>query len=137
MHLAPSLPGAEYPRLQCSLAPPRVAERRSLKGKEAGGYACARAKNAWPGLKQSGKIARGGLVKHLGEHGYAKAGAGGLFKHRRRGIPLTLVVDGFGIKYTKEEDAEHLAKCMREKRALKVGYEAKQRAGAQIGRAHV
>ena len=67
--------GAEYVRLQCNLIPPRIIERYNLKEKEANGYAYARTKKAWCGLKQSGKAARGGLAKHLGEHGYAKAGA--------------------------------------------------------------
>ena len=58
-------------------------------------------------------------MKHLGKHGYAKAEADGLFKHRYRGISFTLVADGFGTKCAKEEDAGHLAKRMREKRALR------------------
>ena len=59
------------------------------------------------------------MVEHLGEHGYAKADAGGLLKHRCRGMPLTLVVGGFGTKCAKEEDAGHLAKLAREKHTLR------------------
>ena len=71
---------------------------------------------------------------HLEKHGYAKAGlADGLLKHKARGISFTLAVDGFGIKHTREEDAQHLAKIMRDKHTFKAGMKAEQYIGIHLG----
>ena len=45
---------------------------------------------------------------------------------------FTLVVDGFAVKYTKDEDAEHLISLIRNKYKFKVDWEAKQYIGINL-----
>ena len=76
---------------------------------EPDGYIYARVNKAWYGLKQAGKIAHDDLVQHLADAGYVKAPlVEGYFRHKTRPIDFTLVVDDFLIKYTNDEDLEHL-----------------------------
>jgi polysaccharide deacetylase 2 family uncharacterized protein YibQ len=45
----------------------------------------------------------------LNKHGYQQSKlVPGLWKHDKRPIQFTLVVDDFGVKYTRQEDVEHL-----------------------------
>ena len=61
-----------------------------------------------------------------------KTSTDGLFKHMQRDVSFTLVVKDFGIKHTKEEDVEHLTKCMREKCTFKADCDAKQCVGIHL-----
>ena len=47
----------------------------------------------------------------------------GLFTHKTRDIVLSLVVDDFGVKYTKREDTEHLLKTIQDRYPIKVDWE--------------
>ena len=71
---------------------------------------CAKAKRAWCGPKQSGKIAHDDLVEHLAKMGYKKGKTDGLFVHETNDIAFTLVVDDFAVKHANKEDAEALIK---------------------------
>ena len=63
------------------------------------------------GLRESGYIANIKLKRILGLDGYFPSRfTPGLFTHKTRDIAFSLVVDNFGVKYTKKEDAEHLVK---------------------------
>jgi hypothetical protein len=56
-----------------------------------------------------GLIANELLEKRLNKHGYWQSKlVPGLWKHDTRPIQFTLVVDNFGVKYTRKEDVEHL-----------------------------
>mmetsp|Transcript_18995 Transcript_18995/g.31769 ORF Transcript_18995/g.31769 Transcript_18995/m.31769 type:complete len:1018 (-) Transcript_18995:914-3967(-) len=60
------------------------------------------------GLPQAGKIAQRKLLQHLATKGYHPApNTPCLIRHETRDITFALVVDDFGIKYTKDEDADH------------------------------
>ena len=97
------------------------------------GYVYAKIKAAWYGLKQSGKIAHDDLVAHLKKFGYHKAPrTEGLFLHDTRDISFTLVVDDFGIKYTKQEDVDHLIEAVRKKYPFKIDWEGKQYIGIHL-----
>ena len=62
-----------------------------------------------PGLKQSGRIANDRLKAHLAKFGFAPVPrTPALWKHGTKPIFLSLVVDGFGVKYTRKENADHL-----------------------------
>ena len=88
---------------------------------------------AWYGLKQGGKIAHDDIVNHLKKHGYVLAGVtDGLFKQVTCDISFTLLVDNFGIKYTREEDVRHLIKIMRKKYSFKVDFNSKQYIGIHL-----
>jgi hypothetical protein len=61
------------------------------------------------GLPQLGLIANKLLEEQLKKLGYWQSKlVPGLWKHNTRPIQFTLVVDNFGIKYTRKEDVEHL-----------------------------
>jgi len=58
---------------------------------------------------QAGKISNNQLIEYLKPHGYIECPiTPGLWKHKTRDIQSCLVVNDFGIKYTKEEDILHL-----------------------------
>ena len=61
------------------------------------------------GIPQSVKLANEYPQKKLSPHGYYEAKhTTGLWKHISRPIRFTLVVDDFGVKYTRRKYAEHL-----------------------------
>ena len=65
------------------------------------------------GLKQSGLLANELLAKRLNKNGYHQSKlVPGLWVHESRPIQFTLVVDDFGIKYEREQDARHLMKVL-------------------------
>ena len=55
-----------------------------------------------------------GQTKLINKEGYYKSLiAPGLWKHKTRDIQFVLVVDDFGIKYTKKDDLDHLIKLLK------------------------
>ena len=127
------LPDAEYVRFRFALIPPRIVEYYHLHDFVVNGFVYAKVKKAWYGLKQAGKIAQDDLVQHLRKHGYVKAPyTEGLFFHKTCKISFTLVVDNFGIKYTKDEDLHHLETIMNLKYTFKVDRDAKQYIGIHL-----
>ena len=61
------------------------------------------------GLPQAGLIANELLEKRLNKEGYFQSTlVPGLWTHKTRPISFTLVVDDFGVKYTREQDVHHL-----------------------------
>jgi hypothetical protein len=132
MYLESILEDAEYVKFRVDLIPPRIMDYYDLRNKIHNGYAYARVKKAWYGLKQSGRLAHDDLVKHLEAEGYVKTRTEGLFKHKERDIAFTLVVDDFAVKYTKKEDAQHLIEHIKNKYKFKVDWEAKQYIGINL-----
>jgi hypothetical protein len=61
------------------------------------------------GLPQAGILANKKLKRKLAPFGYRECiDTPGLWKHESWPLTFTLVVDDFGVKYEKKEDAEHL-----------------------------
>ena len=61
------------------------------------------------GLPQSDIIAQEQLTKISENHGYKESDiVPGLWTHVLRPIQFTLVVNGFGVKYIRKQDSEHL-----------------------------
>ena len=61
------------------------------------------------GLPQAGKLAHDKLKKHLKAFDFQPCPiTPGLWKHKTRDIVFCLVVDDFGVRYTKKEDADFL-----------------------------
>ena len=70
-------------------------------------------------LPQAGILASKLLQKRLALHGYYECKqTPGLWKHTSQPISFTLVVDDFGVKYTQQEDIDHLIGCIKEKYKL-------------------
>jgi hypothetical protein len=77
------------------------------------GYVYCKIHQGMYGLPQAGIIGQELLAKGLKEHGYFQSKTTpGLWTHEWRPMALTLVVDNFGIKYVREEHAEHLLKIV-------------------------
>ena len=71
------------------------------------------------GLPQAGILANKLLKKRLAPHGYFEcAHTPGLWQHATCHITVTLVVDNFGVKYTRQEDIPHLIECIKKKYEL-------------------
>ena len=65
------------------------------------------------GLHQAGKLTNEFLRKKLAPHGYFEVKhTPGLWKHISRPLQFTLVVDDFGVNYTRRKDAEHLLRIL-------------------------
>ena len=64
------------------------------------------------GLPQAGLLSQLQLVSLLYESGYHQTSTPMLFRHATRDITFCLVVDDFGVKYSKIADLEHLVDCL-------------------------
>ena len=134
MYLESFLPDPEFVRFRLELIPADIIATYNLKALATkNGFVYARVNKAWYGLKQAGKIAHDDLVARLASAGYQKAPLlEGYFAHETRDISFTLVVDDFLIKYTKDEDLEHLNDAIRRDYKFKVNEEAKQYVGIHL-----
>ena len=132
MYLCSLLPDAQYVRFQYSLIPSEIIKHYNLDNKVVDGYVYAKIKRAWYGLKEAGKIVHDDLVAHLKKFGYVKTNAAGLFQHEHHNIKFTLVVDDFGIKYTKKDNVDHLIAVIQEKYPIKLDMEPKQYIGIHL-----
>ncbi len=71
------------------------------------------------GLPQAGILANKLLHKRLLPYGYYKCtNTPGLWKHKTRSIPFTLLVDNFSEKYFGKEHVDHLIWCIKQKYEL-------------------
>jgi hypothetical protein len=65
------------------------------------------------GLPQSGIFANQVIARRLAVHGYHQTKCTpGMWRHVRRPIQVTLVVDDFGVPYLGQEHAQHLIDAM-------------------------
>ncbi len=56
----------------------------------------------------------------------------GLWKHDTRPIQFTLVVDHFGVKYTQQEDVEHLKSVIEQDYTVTVDWTGNQYIGITL-----
>jgi hypothetical protein len=64
------------------------------------------------------------LKKRLAPHGYFECThMPGLWKHATQPISFTLVVDNFGVNYTRQNDIEYLITCIKEKYKLTMDWD--------------
>ena len=100
----------EYMRFHIDMIPQEVIDEYNLMSiVENDGWCYVEIRKALYGLSQAGYISNIELKRVLAEEGYIPSKfTPGLFKHKTRDIAFSLVVDDFGVKYTKKEDAQHL-----------------------------
>ena len=66
------------------------------------------------GLPQADALTNKQLKENLRPHGYYEAQhTPGLWRHKQRPIPFSLIVDDFGTKYVGKEHVMHLYKCLK------------------------
>ena len=67
------------------------------------------------GLPQAGILANKLLRKRLAPQGYYELPqTAGLWKHTNLPVQLTMVVDDFGVKYDRKENALHLINALKQ-----------------------
>ncbi len=100
----------EYVRMNLDDFPDEIIEEyklRELASKD--GTVIAECRKCVYGLPQAGILANKYLEKRLNEYGYHQSDyTNGLWSHESRPIQFALCVDDFGVKYTNDEDVEHL-----------------------------
>jgi hypothetical protein len=99
----------EYMRIPVHMLSATIIKEYNLTPMIENGFVYVEIRRGMYGLPQAGKIANDQLIKFMKPHGYAPVPlTHGLWKHNKRDIVFTLVVDDFGVKYTSRTDAEHL-----------------------------
>ena len=105
----------EYMKIRYDEIPEEIKVQYNLGTLEHKGYVYIQIRKGMPGLKQAGKIANTRLTKHLQQYGYHPTPrTPSLWVHRDRPVSFTLVVDDFGVKYTKLADFQHLCDALRD-----------------------
>ena len=96
-------------KMPLSIFPPHVIKEYDLLNKVHREYIWIEVRRSIYGLPQAGKLANEYLRKKLAPHQYYEVPhTPGLWKHISRPIQFTLVVDDFGVKYSRKEDVDHL-----------------------------
>ena len=105
----------EYIRIKLTDLPDEIIKEYDLKPKATkDGSIYIEVNTGMYGLPQSGLLANELLKKRLNKHGYSQSKlVPGLWKHKKRPIQFTLVVDDFGVKYEGKEHALHLKKTLK------------------------
>ena len=79
------------------------------------GYVYMEIRKGIPGLKQAWRLSKDQLTKKLARNLYTPVpNTPYLWRHHTLDLIFSLIVDNFGIKYTRKEDADHLLKSLRE-----------------------
>jgi hypothetical protein len=91
------------------LIPAHIINLYDLKDKLVNGYVYAEARKGMYGLPQAGKLANNRLTKFLEPRGYVPCEhTQGLWRDTKSDLMFTLVVDNFGVRYTKKANATRL-----------------------------
>jgi hypothetical protein len=132
-YLGTPLPRPEYVRVQLQLLPEELIELLQLREFIERGSVLFEVNKAMYGLPNAGLISQDRLIGHLDGHGYKQSAlVPCLFRHESRSTAFSLVVDDFGIKYTKPEDLEHFITIMKELYEMKVDRTGSQYLGFAI-----
>ena len=130
-YLGTTLPRTEYMRINSRDIPEGIAKLYDLDLSR-GSILVAVHKGIY-GLPHAGRLAHNELNDHLKKYGFHEStNTPCLYKHVSRNIQFMLVVDDFGIKYTKIEDAEYLFSALRAKYKITVDWEGRKYLGITI-----
>ena len=99
----------EYMKMPITIFPQHVTEEYNLPEKIYKGCVWIKIRRSIYGLPQYGRLENDYLRKKIAPHGYFEVKhTPGLWTHIARPIQFTLVVDDFGVNYTRLKDTEHL-----------------------------
>jgi hypothetical protein len=108
-YLTAALEYYEYMKIPLGLFPPWIVEQYDLSNHHMDGWVHLEMRCAIWGLPQAGILANKKLRWKLAPFGYHECiDTLGLWKHESWPLTFTLVMDEFGVKYEKKEDADHL-----------------------------
>ena len=86
------------------------------------------------GLPQAGLLANKQLETRPNKHGYQQSKlVPGLWKHNTRPIYFTLIVNNFGVKYTRQEDVNHLKTVLEHNYTVTADWTGKKYIGITLG----
>jgi hypothetical protein len=123
-YLMTPLKRPEYIRVKIDDIPEEIINEYNLqKIANKQGMVCIEVTKGMYGLPQAGLLANELLEQRLNKHGYFQSKlVPGLWKHTKRPITFTLVVDDFGVKYVGKEHAEHLMTVLQEHYQIKADW---------------
>ena len=99
----------EYMQLLLAIIPQDIIDQYKLQIFAQNRIVYVKIRKGIPGLKQADKLANDLLTTHFAKFGYFPIPrTASLWKHNKKTLMITLVVDDFGVKFTKIEDAQHL-----------------------------
>ena len=93
----------EYMKLALACIPDEIIEQYNFNTLSSDGWVYLEIRKGMPGLKQAGRIANDRLRAHLAKVGFAPVPiTPALWKHNKKPIWFSLVVDDFGVKYIRK-----------------------------------
>jgi hypothetical protein len=105
----------EYVRLPIEVIPPISIIEHNLMPLVHKDYVYAEVRHGMYGLPQAGRVANDQLTAFLTPKGYTPIPiTPGVWRHDKSDLVFTLVVDDFGIKYTKKQDVHDLMTTLKE-----------------------
>ena len=111
----------EYMWISYDLLPDEIIEQYKLHQLTYQGRIYCRIDRGMYGLPQAGKLAYDQLKTHMQKYGYFPVSyTPGLWKHTTNNIVFCLTVDDFGVKYTKNDELNHLLSALRDKYTISV-----------------
>ena len=117
---------SEYTMIQISMIPQYFLEKYNLKYKANNGYIFSQVTKGVYGLPQALRISQDSLVRHLETYGYRPSSKTPvLWTHDSRPINFTLVVNDFGIKYSRKEHYPHLKASLEDTYRVTIDWEGK------------
>ncbi len=124
----------EYMHLKITDIPDEIIKEYKLDEKvTTDGYIYTEIQKGMYGLPQAGIIAQELLADRLAKHGYTQSKIiPGFWKHATKPICFTLVVNDFAVKYTWEQDAEHLISALKEEYDITINRTATKYIGLTI-----
>ena len=124
----------EYMRIKLTDLPEEIINQYNLRElATADGWVYVEIGKGMYGLPQNGIIAQEQLAKRLEKHGYKQSTiVPGFWTHISRPIQFTLVVDDFGVKYTRKQDVKHLLAAIEGHYDVTVDWEGKRYIGLTL-----
>ena len=115
----------QYIRFHISMIPQEIIDEYSLTSiMEDDGWCYTEIRKAIYGLKEAGYLSNMELKRILAKEGYVPSKfTPGLFMHNTRDITFSLVVDGFGVKYTNKANTDHLIKTIEARYPITINWE--------------
>ena len=124
----------EYMRIPRHCVPDVIMDLYNLHDMvEPDGYIYVRIERGMYGLPHAGRIANDALIAFLAPHGYHPCPlTPGLWMHDHSDTTFTLVVDDFGVRYTKRGVVEELLTILKQKYELKADWHGTRYCGLTL-----
>jgi hypothetical protein len=123
----------EYVRIPTFMLSPRTITLYNLEAKIHDGYIYAEVRKGMYGLPHAGKLANDRLRSFLAPAGYIPCRVTpGLWRHQHSNLMFSLVVDDFGIRYTKRDDVEQLIAMLEREYKCTIDWEGNRYVGLTL-----